>query len=82
MSIVCETSFVLRQRHLLGRAGYCFVEIIGLLGLAEAFVNLSPLIEDKRVAARVQPRAERRSFFPVMSARIKRPLLQVHRASI
>ena len=40
MNIAHKSSFVLSQRHLLGIAGVSQADIVGLLDLAEEFVEL------------------------------------------
>src|SRR5262249_44124103 len=46
------TSFVLHQRHLLGIEGLSRHEIVGLLDLAEEFVELNRQVEKKRTSLR------------------------------
>src|SRR5258708_13502533 len=45
MNIAPKTTFVLHQRHLLGMEGLSPDEIVGLLDLAEEFVDLNRQIE-------------------------------------
>src|SRR5262245_52938456 len=52
MNIAPKTSFVLHQRHLLGMEGLSPDEIMGLLDLAEEFVELNRQIEKKRTSLR------------------------------
>jgi aspartate carbamoyltransferase catalytic subunit len=52
MNIAPKTSFVLNRRHLLGIEGLSPDEIVGLLDLAEEFVELNRQIEKKRVSLR------------------------------
>ena len=52
MNIAPKSSFVLRQRHLLGIEGLSPQEIIGLLDLAEEFVDLNRQIEKKTASLR------------------------------
>ena len=52
MNIVQRSSFVLNQRHLLGIDGLSRAEIVGLLDLAEEFVELNRQIEKKRASLR------------------------------
>jgi aspartate carbamoyltransferase catalytic subunit len=52
MNIAPKTSFVLRQRHLLGIEGLSYDEITGLLDLAGEFVDLNRQIEKKRASLR------------------------------
>ncbi len=52
MSIAATSSFVLNRRHLLGIEGLSREEIIGLLDLAEEFVDLNRQIEKKRTSLR------------------------------
>src|ERR1700742_3637655 len=52
MNIAPKSSFVLSQRHLLGIQGLSREEIIGLLDLAEEFVDLNRQIEKKRASLR------------------------------
>jgi len=52
MNIASKTSFVLHQRHLLGIEGLSCEEIVGLLDLAEEFVDLNRQIEKKRASLR------------------------------
>ena len=52
MTIAPKSSFVLSQRHLLGIEGLSRDEIIGLLDLAEEFVELNRQIEKKRTSLR------------------------------
>jgi aspartate carbamoyltransferase catalytic subunit len=52
MNIAQKSSFVLHQRHLLGIDGLSREEIIGLLDLAEEFVELNRQIEKKRTSLR------------------------------
>ena len=52
MNIVPKSSFVLNQRHLLGIEGLSREEIVGLLDLAEEFVDLNRQIEKKRTSLR------------------------------
>jgi aspartate carbamoyltransferase catalytic subunit len=48
MNIAPKSSFVLSRRHLLGIEGLSFGDIVGLLDLAEEFVDLNRQIEKKR----------------------------------
>jgi aspartate carbamoyltransferase catalytic subunit len=52
MNIVATSSFVLNRRHLLGIEGLSREEILGLLDLAEEFVELNRQIEKKRTSLR------------------------------
>ncbi len=52
MNIATKSSFVLGQRHLLGIEGLSYDEIVGLLDLAEEFVDLNRQIEKKRTSLR------------------------------
>ncbi|MPZ56738.1 MAG: aspartate carbamoyltransferase catalytic subunit [Rhizobiales bacterium] len=52
MNIASKSSFVLHQRHLLGIEGLSRDEIVGLLDLAEEFVDLNRQIEKKRASLR------------------------------
>jgi aspartate carbamoyltransferase catalytic subunit len=52
MNIVTKSSFVLGHRHLLGIEGLSRAEIIGLLDLAEEFVELNRQIEKKTASLR------------------------------
>src|SRR6201982_251966 len=52
MTIAPKTSFVLSRRHLLGIEGLTRDDIIGLLDLAEEFVELNRQIEKKRTTLR------------------------------
>jgi aspartate carbamoyltransferase catalytic subunit len=52
MNIAHKSSFVLHQRHLLGIEGLSADEILGLLDLAEEFVELNRQIEKKRASLR------------------------------
>ena len=52
MNIVTKSSFVLGHRHLLGIEGLSRTEIIGLLDLAEEFVELNRQIEKKTASLR------------------------------
>ena len=52
MNIAPKTSFVLHQRHLLGIERLSPDEIVGLLDLAEEFVDLNRQIEKKRASLR------------------------------
>jgi aspartate carbamoyltransferase catalytic subunit len=52
MNIAPKTTFVLHQRHLLGMEGLAPDEIVGLLDLAEEFVDLNRQIEKKRTSLR------------------------------
>src|SRR5690348_16385096 len=52
MNIVQKSSFVLSHRHLLGIDGLSRDEIVGLLDLAEEFVELNRQIEKKRTSLR------------------------------
>jgi aspartate carbamoyltransferase catalytic subunit len=52
MNIAPKSSFVLNQRHLLGIEGLSPQEIVGLLDLAEEFVNLNRQIEKKTTSLR------------------------------
>src|ERR1700760_4585374 len=52
MTIAPKSSFVLNQRHLLGIEGLSRPEIVGLLDLAEEFVELNRQIEKKRASLR------------------------------
>jgi aspartate carbamoyltransferase catalytic subunit len=52
MNIAATSSFVLNRRHLLGIEGLSRDEIIGLLDLAEEFVDLNRQVEKKRTSLR------------------------------
>jgi aspartate carbamoyltransferase catalytic subunit len=52
MNIASKSTFVLNHRHLLGIEGLSREEIIGLLDLAEEFVDLNRQIEKKRASLR------------------------------
>src|SRR5271165_579912 len=52
MNVAPKPSFVLHQRHLLGIDGLSREEIIGLLDLAEEFVQVNRQIEKKRASLR------------------------------
>ena len=52
MNIVPKTSFVLSHRHLLGIEGLSADEIVGLLDLADEYVDLNRQIEKKRTSLR------------------------------
>ncbi|MGZ8389211.1 MAG: aspartate carbamoyltransferase catalytic subunit [Rhodoplanes sp.] len=52
MNVALKPSFVLHQRHLLGIDGLSREEIVGLLDLAEEFVQLNRQIEKKRSSLR------------------------------
>jgi aspartate carbamoyltransferase catalytic subunit len=52
MNIAPKTTFVLHQRHLLGMDGLSPDEIVGLLDLAEEFVDLNRQIEKKGTSLR------------------------------
>ncbi|HWV53337.1 aspartate carbamoyltransferase catalytic subunit [Pseudorhodoplanes sp.] len=52
MNIAATSSFVLNRRHLLGIEGLSRDEIVGLLDLAEEFVELNRQIEKKRTSLR------------------------------
>ncbi|HVX91771.1 MAG TPA: aspartate carbamoyltransferase catalytic subunit, partial [Xanthobacteraceae bacterium] len=52
MNIAPKSSFVLHQRHLLGIEGLSHDQIVGLLDLAEEFVDLNRQIEKKRTSLR------------------------------
>jgi aspartate carbamoyltransferase catalytic subunit len=52
MNIASKSSFVLSQRHLLGIAGLSYADIVGLLDLAEEFVELNRQIEKKTASLR------------------------------
>jgi aspartate carbamoyltransferase catalytic subunit len=52
MNIAPKTSFVLNRRHLLGIEGLSPEEIIGLLDLAEEYVDLNRQIDKKRSSLR------------------------------
>src|SRR3954466_9440873 len=52
MNIAQKSSFVLSQRHLLGIEGLSREDIVGLLDLAEEFVDLNRQIEKKRASLR------------------------------
>jgi aspartate carbamoyltransferase catalytic subunit len=52
MNIAPKNAFVLHQRHLLGIEGLSYLEITGLLDLAEEFVVLNRQIEKKRTSLR------------------------------
>ena len=51
MNIVPKTSFVLSHRHLLGIEGLSADDIVGLLDLADEYVELNRQIEKKRTLA-------------------------------
>jgi aspartate carbamoyltransferase catalytic subunit len=52
MNIAPKSTFVLSQRHLLGIAGLSHADIVGLLDLAEEFVELNRRIEKKTASLR------------------------------
>ncbi|HEY1541383.1 MAG TPA: aspartate carbamoyltransferase catalytic subunit, partial [Xanthobacteraceae bacterium] len=52
MNIMQKSSFVLSRRHLLGIEGLSRDEIVGLLDLAEEFVELNRQVEKKRASLR------------------------------
>jgi aspartate carbamoyltransferase catalytic subunit len=52
MNVVARSSFVLNRRHLLGIEGLSHEEILGLLELAEEFVDLNRQVEKKRASLR------------------------------
>jgi aspartate carbamoyltransferase catalytic subunit len=52
MNVVARSSFVLNRRHLLGIEGLSHEEILGLLELADEFVDLNRQIEKKRASLR------------------------------
>src|SRR5580693_8843179 len=52
MNIAPRPSFVLNRRHLLGIEGLSPEDIVGLLDLAEEFVDLNRQIEKKRTSLR------------------------------
>ena len=52
MNIAATSSFVLNRRHLLGIEGLSRDEIVGLLDLADEFVELNRQIEKKRTSLR------------------------------
>jgi aspartate carbamoyltransferase catalytic subunit len=52
MNVASKSTFVLNHRHLLGIEGLSREEIIGLLDLAEEFVDLNRQIEKKRASLR------------------------------
>ena len=52
MNMAPKSSFVLSQRHLLGIAGLSHADIIGLLDLADTFVELNRQIEKKTASLR------------------------------
>src|SRR5258706_9384380 len=52
MNIAAKSTFVLSQRHLLGIEGLSREEILGLLDLAEEFVDLNRQIEKKQASLR------------------------------
>jgi aspartate carbamoyltransferase catalytic subunit len=52
MNIATKSSFVLSRRHLLGIEGLSHADIVGLLDLAEEFVELNRQIEKKRSSLR------------------------------
>jgi aspartate carbamoyltransferase catalytic subunit len=52
MNVAPKSSFVLSRRHLLGIAGLSAEDIVGLLDLAEEFVQLNRQIEKKRATLR------------------------------
>jgi aspartate carbamoyltransferase catalytic subunit len=52
MNIVPKTSFVLSHRHLLGIEGLSADDIVGLLDLADEYVDLNRQIEKKRASLR------------------------------
>jgi len=52
MNMAHQSSFVLSQKHLLGIAGLSHADIVGLLDLADTFVELNRQIEKKTTALR------------------------------
>src|SRR5690348_18164328 len=50
MNIAPKSSFVLHQRHLLGIEGLSHEQIVGLLDLAEEFVELNRQVEKQRAS--------------------------------
>jgi aspartate carbamoyltransferase catalytic subunit len=52
MNVAPKSSFVLSRRHLLGIEGLSHADIVGLLDLAEEFVELNRQIEKKRTSLR------------------------------
>jgi aspartate carbamoyltransferase catalytic subunit len=52
MNVASKPSFVLNRRHLLGIEGLSRDEIVGLLDLAEEFVDLNRQVEKKRTSLR------------------------------
>jgi aspartate carbamoyltransferase catalytic subunit len=52
MNIAAKSTFVLSRRHLLGIEGLSYDDIVGLLDLAEEFVELNRQIEKKTAALR------------------------------
>jgi aspartate carbamoyltransferase catalytic subunit len=52
MNMAHQSSFVLSQKHLLGIAGLSHADIVGLLDLADTFVELNRQIEKKTAALR------------------------------
>jgi aspartate carbamoyltransferase catalytic subunit len=52
MNIAAKSTFVLSRRHLLGIEGLSYEEIIGLLDLAEEYVELNRQIDKKRASLR------------------------------
>ena len=52
MNIAQKSTFVLNQRHLLGIEGLSRDEIVGLLDLAEQFVELNRQIDKKQASLR------------------------------
>jgi len=52
MNMAPKSSFVLSQRHLLGIAGLSHADIVGLLDLADTFVELNRQIEKKTASLR------------------------------
>jgi aspartate carbamoyltransferase catalytic subunit len=52
MNVAPKSSFVLSRRHLLGIEGLSHADIVGLLDLAEEFVELNRQIEKKRSSLR------------------------------
>jgi aspartate carbamoyltransferase catalytic subunit len=52
MNVATKSSFVLSRRHLLGIEGLSYEDIVGLLDLAEEFVELNRQIEKKRATLR------------------------------
>ncbi len=74
MNIATKSTFVLNRRHLLGIEGLSPDEIIGLLDLAEEFVELNRQIEEARVAARAHAHQPvLRGFHPHRSPRSSLP---------